>query len=139
MHPCNPHTYQARNHQLRMSPLAAGFLEGLLDVHQLWTDSPGKIITANSFEDTFCAYLSVVTDLDSLSSLGVEGMGSGPFSDCAVCAPLPSGNVLSVPYLPARMHACMHARVGAQFVPDDPLCMVYMLMAMCSSTPCCRW
>jgi hypothetical protein len=76
-------------------PLDAGFLEGLLNVHQLWTDSPGNniTITANSFEDTFCAYLSVVTDLDSLSSLGVEGMDSGPFCDCAVCAHLPSGNV----------------------------------------------
>ena len=43
------------------------------------------------FEDTFCAFLTMDHELDSLHSLGVDDVGSGPISNCAICCEGPEG------------------------------------------------
>ena len=62
-------------------------------MHKYWTDN-SKDLPASKFEDTFCAYLTMEHELDSLPNLGVPvvpGVDTGPFSNCPVCAPGPEG------------------------------------------------
>lgn len=66
------------------------YLESLSKGHEYWSGI-SKSIKAHQFVSSFCGFLTMYTGLDSLSSLGVEGIDSGPFSDCGVCAFGPLG------------------------------------------------
>ena len=45
----------------------------------------------------------MVTELDSLHNLGVEGVDTGPFGDCMYCAPSPEGG---------ESKHCLHQRAS---------------------------
>ena len=72
-------------------PPSEAFLESLSVVHGYW-HGDSKDIQASKFENTFCAFLTIEHELDSLNNLGVAVKDSeGPFSSCPICAPGPGG------------------------------------------------
>ena len=54
-------------------------------MHQYWTEQ-SKDMIVSKFNSTFCAFLTMEHELDSLHELGVEGVDMGPFGRCPVCA-----------------------------------------------------
>ena len=76
----------------------AAYLGALSKNHLYWNDECMSI-TATSYEDSFCAFLTVMTDLEQLSSLGVQGLDDGPFRDCPICADGPAGGKSPTPHL----------------------------------------
>ena len=63
----------------------AAFLASLSRVHTGW-EGASKDITAAQFNDTFCAFLMVDHELESLNYLGVKCVDLGPFGNCPICS-----------------------------------------------------
>lgn len=84
--------YEVKVHQLyqRFGLLeglsATAYLSALQRNHEYWTDE-SKVITVTGYEDSFCGFLTLMTDLEQLSNLGFKDVDIGPFSDCPICAP----------------------------------------------------
>ena len=43
-------------------------------------------VTASSFEDTFCGYITMTHEMDSLANLGALVDVNGPFVNCGICS-----------------------------------------------------
>ena len=59
-------------------------------MHKYWTDD-SKDLRASKFEDTFCAFLTMEHEMESLSSLGVRGTCTSAFGRCPICSYGPEG------------------------------------------------
>jgi len=76
----------------------AAFLSSLSSRHEFWIGIDRRFSSA-SFEDAFCGYLAMMTDLDSLQSLGVEGIDTtSPYANCPICAHAPEGRQSDLSY-----------------------------------------
>ena len=50
-------------------------------------------VTASSFEDTFCGFLTMTHEIDSLANLGALIDVNGPFVNCGICSQGPDGEM----------------------------------------------
>lgn len=50
-------------------------------------------VTASSFEDTFCGFLTMNHEIDSLANLGALVDVNGPFVNCGICSQGPDGEM----------------------------------------------
>jgi len=50
-------------------------------------------VTASSFEDTFCGFLTMTHEIDSLANLGALVDVNGPFVNCGICSQGPDGEM----------------------------------------------
>ena len=78
-----------------MSPpsslVRVAFLSSLANGHEFWCGA-FKAVTASSFQAAYSGgFLPMFTESNSLHSLGVEGIDTGPFGDCPICAGAPQG------------------------------------------------
>lgn len=65
-------------------------------------------VTASSFEDTFCGFLTMTHEMDSLANLGALVDVNGPFVNCGICSQGPDGEMGARWYENPYSHSVTH-------------------------------